>query len=31
MNNVDINYFGDARKLVDGCFPQIQTLLLYET
>ena len=29
MNNEDDNYFGDARKLVEGCFPQMQRLMLY--
>ena len=31
MNNVENNYCKDANSLVHGCFPQMQTLLVYAT
>jgi hypothetical protein len=30
MNNIGDNYFGDANKLMGGCFPQMQELWVYE-
>ena len=29
MNNVVGNYFGDATSLVHGCFPQMESLAVY--
>jgi hypothetical protein len=29
MNNVGDNYLGDANSLVHGCFPQMESLLVY--